>query len=62
MTFKNADAADLPFNDAEFDAAICECTLCFLDKPRVLGEMARVVRPGGCVGMHDLYWKEGASG
>ena len=60
VTFKNADAANLPFGDAAFDAAICECTLCFLDKPRVLGEMARVVRPGGRVGMHDLCWKDGA--
>jgi SAM-dependent methyltransferase len=60
VAFESADAANLPFGDAEFDAAICECTLCFLDKPRVLGEMARVVRPGGRVGMHDLCWKEGA--
>jgi len=60
VKFKEADAADFPFADSEFDAAICECTLCFLDKPRVLAEMVRVVRPGGCVGMHDLYWKEGA--
>jgi arsenite methyltransferase len=60
--FKNADAANLPFNDSEFDAAICECTLCFLDKPRVVGEMARVVRSGGRIGIHDLYWKEGAPG
>ena len=61
VTFRTADAANLPFKDSEFDAAICECTLCFLDKPRVLGEMVRVVRRGGCVGMHDLCWKEGAS-
>lgn len=61
VKFKKADAVDLPFDDSEFDAAICECTLCFLDKPRVLGEMVRVVRPGGCVGMHDLCWKDGAS-
>ena len=61
VTFKTADAAKLPFNDSEFDAAICECTLCFLDKPRVLSEMARVVHQGGYVGMHDLCWKEGAS-
>jgi ubiquinone/menaquinone biosynthesis C-methylase UbiE len=58
--FECADAADLPFDDAEFDAAICECTLCFLDKPRVLREMTRVVRSGGAVGIHDLCWKEGA--
>ena len=61
VKFKKADAHNLPFNDSEFDVAICECTLCLLDKPRVLGEMARVVRQGGYVGMHDLYWKEGAS-
>ncbi len=62
VMFRKADAADLPFDDSTFDAAICECTLCFLDKPRVLREMARVVRAGGYVGMHDLCWKEGASG
>jgi ubiquinone/menaquinone biosynthesis C-methylase UbiE len=58
--FAVADAARLPFGDAEFDVAICECTLCSLDKRRVMGEMARVVRPGGCVGMHDLCWQENA--
>jgi len=61
VKFEKADAANLPFDDSQFDAAICECTLCFLDKPRVLGEMVRVVRPGGCIGMHDLCWQEGAS-
>jgi SAM-dependent methyltransferase len=60
VQFKNADASTLPFNDSEFDAAICECTLCFLDKPQVLGEMVRVVRRGGYVGIHDLCWKDGA--
>lgn len=60
IVVEQGDAAELPFADATFDAAICECTLCFLDKPRVLEEMARVVRPGGTVGMHDLYWKEDA--
>ncbi len=61
VIFRKADAANLPFEDSKFDAAICECTLCFLDKRRVLGEMVRVVRSEGCVGVHDLYWKEGAS-
>ena len=54
--FAVADAARVPFNDATFDAAICECTLCFLDKAQAIAEMARVVRPGGRVGMHDLCW------
>ncbi|WP_193164132.1 class I SAM-dependent methyltransferase [Microbulbifer hainanensis] len=61
VEFITADAASPPFDDSRFDVAICECTLCFLDKARVLSEMVRVVRPGGFIGMHDLYWKEGAS-
>jgi ubiquinone/menaquinone biosynthesis C-methylase UbiE len=60
VEFREADVTNLPFGDSEFDAAVCECTLCLLDKERVIGEMVRVVRPGGCVGMHDLCWKENA--
>lgn len=59
-SFEVAAATDLPFADATFDAAICECTLCLLDIPRVLDEMVRVVRPGGRVGMHDLCWQPNA--
>lgn len=60
VTFTRAEAAALPFGDGAFDVAICECTLCLLDKARALAEMARVVRPGGCVGMHDLCWQPAA--
>jgi SAM-dependent methyltransferase len=56
--FRQADAHHLPFPEAAFDAAVCECTLCTLDKEQVLREMVRVVRPGGRVGMHDLCWRE----
>ncbi len=58
--FRKADAARLPFGDDEFDAAICECTLCLLDKEEVIGEMVRVVRPRGWIGMDDLFWKDEA--
>jgi SAM-dependent methyltransferase len=60
VEFRKADASHLPFPDAAFDVVICECTLCFFDKEKVLGEMARVVKPGGRVGIHDLCWKESA--
>ena len=60
VEFRKADAGDLPFPDAAFDVVICECALCFFDKEKVLGEMARVVKPGGRVGIHDLCWKESA--
>lgn len=55
-----ADAHGLPFADATFDAAVSECTTCILDKERAIGEMVRVVKPGGRVGMHDICWLAGA--
>jgi len=58
VAFREADAHHLPLPDAAFDVAICECTLCLLDKEQVLREMVRVVRPGGRVGMHDGCWRE----
>ena len=58
VEFREADAHHLPLPDAAFDVAICECTLCLLEKEQVIREMVRVVRPGGCVGMHDLWWRE----
>jgi SAM-dependent methyltransferase len=54
------DALALPFADGVFDAVLSECTLCLLDKVKALQEMTRVVRPGGFVGMHDLYWRTSA--
>ena len=45
----NADAA-LPFPDDHFDAATCCVSIDYLVRPiDVLGEVARVVRPGGIV-------------
>ena len=55
-----ADAHHLPLPDNSFDVAIAECTLCLLEKARVIEEMTRVVRPGGRVGMHDLCWEADA--
>lgn len=60
VCFQRADAARLPFREAVFDVVLCECTLCFFDKESVIGEMMRVLKPGGRVGMHDLYWQVGA--
>jgi ubiquinone/menaquinone biosynthesis C-methylase UbiE len=58
IEFRQGDAHDLPFADGEFDAVISECTTCILDKQRAIREMARVARPGGHVGIHDLCWRE----
>jgi ubiquinone/menaquinone biosynthesis C-methylase UbiE len=58
IEFRKGDAHKLPFRENTFDAAISECTTCILDKERAIREMARLVKPGGFVGIHDICWKE----
>jgi ubiquinone/menaquinone biosynthesis C-methylase UbiE len=53
--FQQGDAEHLPFMGAQFDAVVCECAFCtFPDKPAAAAEFARVLRPGGKVGLSDL--------
>jgi len=45
---EQADAHDLPFEDASFDAVVCANTFHYFTHPRqVLREAKRVLRPGG---------------
>jgi len=53
--FELGDAERLHFPDASFDAVLCECAFCtFPDKSAAAREFARVLRPGGNVGLSDL--------
>ena len=55
VRFHVGDAERLPFDDAGFDAVVCECAFCtFPDKPTAASEMARVLRPGGRLGITDV--------
>lgn len=55
VSFHHGDAEALPLPDATFDAVVCECALCtFPDKSTAIREMARVLRPGGRVGITDI--------
>ena len=53
--FVTGDAAALPFPDDSFDAVVCECAVStFADQARVVAEFARVLKPGGVVGITDM--------
>jgi len=53
--FDPGDAERLDFPDASFDAILCECAFCtFPDKSAAAREFARVLCPGGRVGISDL--------
>ena len=55
VAFRVGDAEHLAEATAAFDAVICECALCtFPDKEAAAREFARVIRPGGVVGISDL--------
>jgi ubiquinone/menaquinone biosynthesis C-methylase UbiE len=55
--FRVADATDLPFEDALFDAVLVESVTTFIDdKAAAIGEYARVLKPGSCVGLNEEIW------
>jgi ubiquinone/menaquinone biosynthesis C-methylase UbiE len=60
VEFSVADAEDLTFEDGSFDAAVCECALCtFPDKAQAAAEFARVLAPGGRLGITDVTLRGG---
>ena len=58
LSFEVADAADLPFDDASFDACRIDRVLQHIADPTpVIREMARVLRPGGVLVAYDNDWE-----
>jgi 27-O-demethylrifamycin SV methyltransferase len=63
VSFKKANAMDLPFPAGSFDRAwALESMLHMPDKVRVLSEVARVVRPGGSFPIADMVYKKPVGG
>ncbi|GAC1649975.1 MAG: hypothetical protein NVS9B15_09370 [Acidobacteriaceae bacterium] len=55
VEFLLADAEELPFAAATYDAIVCECAFCtFPDKRKAAAEFERVLKPGGQIGISDL--------
>ncbi len=54
VSYRVADATDLPFDDGAFDQAwMLDVGIHIRDKRALFGEIARVLRPGGLLVMHD---------
>jgi SAM-dependent methyltransferase len=48
VEWRQADAMQLPFHDATFDAVLCQFGVMFFpEKPKAFSEACRVLRPGG---------------
>ncbi len=55
VRFHLGDAERLPLPDGVADAVVCECAFCtFPDKTTAAAEFARILRPGGLVGITDV--------
>jgi ubiquinone/menaquinone biosynthesis C-methylase UbiE len=59
VTFRVADAQDLPFDDDLFDAVITESVTALPeDVWGAVAEYARVTKPGGYVGLNESTWRK----
>ena len=62
VTFVAGNALDLPFPPASFDLVWTQhAAMNIADRPRLYGEMHRVLRPGGRLALHDVLAGDGGA-
>ncbi|MFW9800825.1 MAG: class I SAM-dependent methyltransferase [Candidatus Thorarchaeota archaeon] len=61
VKFVVGDAHDIPYEDNSFDVLLTESVVLFMDKERALNEFARVIVPGGYVGLSEAFVTEDVS-
>jgi ubiquinone/menaquinone biosynthesis C-methylase UbiE len=62
VDFRLGNALDMPFADAGFDVVIGQEAFAHVpDKPRLIAECTRVVRPGGVIAFTDILRREALS-
>jgi ubiquinone/menaquinone biosynthesis C-methylase UbiE len=59
VAFRHGNALDMPFEDASFDVVIGQEAWCHVpDKPKLIAECVRVVKPGGVIAFTDILRRE----
>jgi SAM-dependent methyltransferase len=55
--YVRADATRSGFAADTFDRVIVQSVACFNDNDALFGEIARILKPGGIVGMNEVTWR-----
>ena len=58
VSFRRADAHNLPFESESFDIVLAECTTVLLDKGKAFSEFLRVTKSGGYIGDLEMTWQK----